>query len=263
MLTEVKKELKILFLSIKYNIMKEMTNSLSFVLNVVFMMLNNATFLIQWAIFFTLKDDFGGYTMKEIMLLWGLSSASYGVSRILFGGAFKLPKYIENGKLDAYLVLPKDALLSIISSRTVTSAFGDLLYGLVVSFIFFHKPIEIILILLFIILGAIMETAFAIILNSLSFKFLKISDLSDSIMGAWITFSIYPETIFSEGLKLLLYTVIPVGIATYLPISVILNFNIFNIFIIVLFTIAICVLAYEVFYKGLKYYSSSNLMGSR
>lgn len=263
MLTEVKKELRILFLSVKYNIMKEMTNPLSFVLNVLFMMLNNSSFLIQWAVFFTLKDDFGGYTMKEVMLLWGISAASYGISRILFGGAFKIPEYVEQGKLDAYLVLPKDALLSVISSRTVVSAIGDFLYGLIVSFIFFHKPIEILLILLFIVLGGIIETAFAIILNSLAFKFLKIDDFSNSILGAYTTFSLYPETIFSDGVKLLLYTVIPAGISVYLPVKMILKFNGVYMLIVVAFTLIISIISYKVFNKGLKYYSSSNLMSAR
>lgn len=47
MLTEVKKEIKLVFLSIKYNIMRQMINPLSFTLNVIFMMLNNAAFIIQ------------------------------------------------------------------------------------------------------------------------------------------------------------------------------------------------------------------------
>lgn len=263
MLMEVKKELKLLFLSTKYNIMKEMTNALSFILNILFMMLNNASFLVQWIIFFSIKSDFGGYTMKEIMLIWGISSASYGVSRIIFGGVFKLPEYIEEGKLDAYLVLPKDALLSVASSRTVISAMGDLLYGLIVSLVFYHKLHEILLILLFIILGAIIETSLAVILNSLAFKYLKIGDFSNSILGAFITFSIYPESIFSDGLKILLYTVIPVGFAVYLPVKSIINFNLGYIFIVLLFTMIISVIAYKIFNRGLKKYSSSNLMSAR
>ena len=35
MLTEVKKEIKLVFLSIKYNIMRQMINPLSFTLNVI------------------------------------------------------------------------------------------------------------------------------------------------------------------------------------------------------------------------------------
>lgn len=263
MLTEAKKELKTMFLSIKYNIVREMINPVSFVLNVLFMMLNNATFIVQWVILFTMKDSFGTYGIKEICLLWGLSSASYGVSRVLFGGAFTLPKLIEIGKLDSYLVLPKNTLLSVISSHTEISAIGDLLYGLIVSFIFFHNPIEVLLILIFILLAALIETSFAIILNSMAFKYVKIEDFAQSILGMFTSFSVYPDSIFSKGLKVILYTLIPVGIATYLPVNTILEFNIFNLIIVVLFTIMIMLLAYVVFFNGLKRYTSSNLMSSR
>lgn len=80
MLTEAKKEIKLVFLSIKYNIMRQMINPLSFTLNVIFMMLNNAAFIIQWVILFSLKDNFGGYGFNEIMLIWGISAMSYGLS---------------------------------------------------------------------------------------------------------------------------------------------------------------------------------------
>ena len=163
MLMEVKKEIRLLFQSVKYNIMRQMANPLSFVLNVLFMILNNSAFLVEWAIFFTLKDSIGGYGFKEVCLLWGISAASFGLAHIFFHGAFKMPKLIEEGGLDQYLLVPRDTLLATISSQTSISAIGDLLYGLIVSIIFYHSIVNIILILLFSILGAIIYTAFAVI----------------------------------------------------------------------------------------------------
>lgn len=263
MLTEVRKEFKIMLLSVKYNIIKHMANPVSFVLNIILMMLNNSAFIVQWIILFSLKDSFGIYGIKEVCLLWGLSAACYGVSRIVFGGAFKIPDLIENGKLDSFLVLPKNTLLSVLSSHTEISAIGDLLYGIIVALIFFHKPHEIALIILFIILGSIIETAFAVILNSLAFKYIRVSDFTNSVLGMFTTFSVYPETVFNKALRVLFYTIIPVGIATYLPLNTILEFNIYNIIIITLFTVAIVLFADISFKKGLRKYTSSNLMSSR
>lgn len=75
MLTAVKNQLRVCALSVKYNIMREMLNKVTFVTNVLFMMLNNATFIVQWVILLRLRDDVGGYTMREVMLLWGLRRA--------------------------------------------------------------------------------------------------------------------------------------------------------------------------------------------
>ena len=68
MLMEVKNQLKVMFLSTKYNIMRQMTNKVTFITNIVFMILNNASFIIQWIILFSIKDEIGGYTIKEVLV---------------------------------------------------------------------------------------------------------------------------------------------------------------------------------------------------
>ncbi len=52
MLTAVKNQVRVCVLSIKYNIMREMINQVTFLMNVTFMILNNASILIQWFILF-------------------------------------------------------------------------------------------------------------------------------------------------------------------------------------------------------------------
>ena len=89
MLTEVRNQIKVIFLSLKYNIMREMTNKVTFISNVLFMILNNSSFIIQWIVLFSLRQEIGGYTMKEIILLWGIASGTFGLSRIVFSKAFE------------------------------------------------------------------------------------------------------------------------------------------------------------------------------
>ena len=136
MLTEVRNQIKVIFLSLKYNIMREMTNKVTFVSNVLFMILNNSSFIIQWVVLFSLKQEIGGYTMKEIILLWGMASGTFGISRIVFSRAFELSELIIEGKLDTFLVQPKNVFLSAITSETKISAIGDLIYGYICLFVY-------------------------------------------------------------------------------------------------------------------------------
>ena len=71
MLTAVRNQIKVSFLSIKYALIREMLNKTTFITNIVFMILNNASFIIQWLILYSLKDNVGGYTFEQVMLLWG------------------------------------------------------------------------------------------------------------------------------------------------------------------------------------------------
>ena len=87
MLMEVKNQLRVFGLSVKYALMREMLNKVTFISNVLFMILNNASFIVQWIILYSLKDDVGGYTLKQVLLLWGFAAANYGFSRFFFNRA--------------------------------------------------------------------------------------------------------------------------------------------------------------------------------
>lgn len=263
MLMGAKNQLKIMALSLKYNIMRDMTNRTTFLTNIVFMMLNNSTFIIQWLILFQFKDEIGGYTMEEVMVLWGLAASTFGFSNVIFYRAFQLTDLIINGKLDAYLVQPKNVLLSVITSGTSTSAIGDLLYGFVMAAIFTNSIGEILLFALFVVTGGIIMTAFVIILGSFSFWIAKGDMLVSNFYSVLVNVSTYPEGIFKGFIKGILFTVIPTGFVVYLPIRVVFSFNIYYLGGILLFTAGITGVAFLLFYKGLKNYSSSNLMGAR
>lgn len=263
MSTAVKNQLKVCTLSVRYNIMREMLNRVTFLTNIGFMILNNASFIVQWVILFHIKDDLGGYRMSDVMLLWGLAASSYGLSRILFARAFSLPDLIINGKLDAYLVQPKNVLLSVLTSATNTSAIGDLIYGFLVVCLFCFSIGRILLFTLFTITGAVIVTAFALLMGSLSFWFVKADALGDNMVNCMISFSTYPDGIFQGTARFLLYNIIPVGMAIYQPIHIMVQFDIKSLLTVLGYTLLISAAAVFVFYRGLRRYSSSNLMEVR
>lgn len=263
MLTAVKNQCRVILLSVKYNIMREMTNRVSFLMNVGFMVLNNATFIIQWLLLFTLKEDIGGYDLKDVMVLWGLAATTYGLSHIFFQRAFLLPNLIINGKLDSFLVQPKNVLLSIITSGTNTSAIGDMIYGYLVLCIFNFSPGHLALFTYFSILGALILTAFAVITGSICFWVVRGDMFAENLNNIMINFSTYPDGIFKGVVRLLLYTIVPVGFAIYLPLSIILRFNLMLLLLVTGFTLFLILLAFFVFYRGLRRYTSSSLMSAR
>lgn len=263
MLTEVKNQIKVIFLSIKYSLMMQMLNKVTFITNIIFMIINNATFIVQWLVLFNIKDNIGGFSFKEVILLWGIASGSYGIAHMFFEEAFNMSKLIINGKIDTFLVQPKDVLLSIITSKSKVSAIGDLIYGYIVFFIYGFTLKNFLLFTLFIIVGGIVIAEVAVIFNSLCFWFVRADILGDTISNSMINFATYPETIFKNSVRILLYTLIPVGISTYLPLKTIINFNFINLIIVLGATFLFGIIAYKIFYSGLKRYSSSNLMASR
>ena len=259
----VKNQLRVCLLSIKYNIMREMLNKVTFLTNICFMMFNNATFIVQWIILFRIKEEVGGYGMREIMLLWGLAASTYGLAHVLFARVFSLPELIINGKLDTYLVQPKNVLLSVMTSATTSSAIGDLLYGLFVVCIFCFSVRRLFLFLLFTVTGAVIMTAFTLLIGSLSFWFVRADTFGNNMVNILISFSTYPDGIFKGAVKFLLYSLVPVGMSIYDPVHIMMEFDAWRLLRVLGYTAFLSAAAVLTFYRGLRRYSSGNLMEAR
>ena len=263
MLMEVKNQIKVMMLSLKYALMREMLNKVTFLSNIIFMLLNNVSFIIQWVILYSVKDNVGGYTFNQVLILWGMAAGTFGFAHFFFKKAFYLSDTITNGKLDSYLVQPKNVLISCITSEVSPSALGDLIYGcimIVLSGITINKAF---LFILFVILGGIVIVDIAVILGSLSFYISRSDIIADTGNSFMIYFATYPDGIFKGITKIILFTIIPIGITTYIPVWVLTKFNLFYLITVIVFTMFITLFAFTIFYKGLKRYSSSNLMISK
>ena len=263
MLQAVKNQLRVTVKTIKYGLMREMINKTSFIMNILFMILNNASFIIQWIVIYSLKEDVGGYAFNQVLLLWAIAASTYGFSHFIFKRAYSLSDIITNGKLDSFLVQPKNVLISAITTDVEVSALGDILYGYIVLVISGLTLAKFLLFTLFSITGAILLTDIAVLLGSLSFWFGKSDMIADAGNSLMVSFSTYPDGIFKGLSRILLLTVIPVGLTSYFPVWVMTSFDLKLTLIIICVTIAITILTFVIFYRGLRKYSSSNLMISK
>lgn len=263
MLTEVKKHFKLIFMCFKYNLIKSMDNKVAFIGQILGMILNDSMMIIQWIIMFSLKDNIGGYGFNDVLMLWGLSATIYGIANVFFYSATKLSNLIMLGKLDAFLVQPKDTLVYVSSSDIRVSALGDILFGLLVLVFVKASIITSLLYIFFAITGSIIFASINIIYNSLSFFIGNAEDFAYSMENALVNVSTYPDGIFSDKVRWIFMTVIPVAFSVYIPMEVLIKGNFIMILIIVAFTVSIAVVAYIIFYKGLKKYNSGNLMIAR
>ena len=76
-------------------------------------------------------------------------------------------------------------------------------------------------------------------------------------------FATYPEGIFKGMIKILFYTILPLGFANYMPVQIMTSFNIYNLLIIIFIVLLFIGIAFFIFNRGLRKYSSTNLMNVR
>lgn len=260
---EVKNNFKIMLLSIKYNLMKAIENRAAFSTSVIMMIFNNATFIIQWVTIFGIQSTIGPYGLNDVMLFWAVSSGSYGLANILFNGANKIPEYIENGKLDAYMTMPKNVLCHVVTSSTEPSAWGDFIYGFIALLIFNGSMKNILLNSLLIVFGAIIYASFVIIYSTFTFYFIKFEETAEILKDIFINGSLYPDIIFKRGVKIIFFTIIPCALSSWIPAHLLMEFDWIKLAILMGFTIGITAFAFLFFHHGMKRYTSSNLVGVR
>ncbi len=267
MSTEVKKHLQLIWLYFKLNLSASMEYRASFLIQVFGMMLNNLTFIFFWWIVFGKVTAIGEYGMKDVMFIWALASSSFGFMFVVFGNISNVTNTIINGELDTYLLQPKDVYINLLCSRTVISAWGDFLYGVVLFIIAYgFDPLRLLMFLGFAVFGGLLEGSILAAAGTLTFFIGNASAISRMVTEFMISFSIYPESIFSNSIRWIFYSIVPAGFVVFIPLKIFKSFNdtgLLLLCILIIVDIAYILLAYLLFRKGLKRYESGNLVTTK
>ena len=233
----------------------------SFVSQVVAMLINDVIWLVFWLAYFGSFPLVAGWGRTEIVTLWAIAGAAFGIAASFCGGALRLAGMIARGELDFYLALPKPALLHMLISRMDLTAPGDVLFGAAVYGALIRPgPGDIALFVLFTLTGAVIFVAFGIITQSLAFWLGNAEGLGQQFINALLTFSTYPTVIFRGLVKALLFTVLPAGFIVFVPVQLLRSFSWPMLGGLLLFTCTLAAVAILVFNAGLRRYESGNLV---
>lgn len=227
--------------------------------------LNNGAFMIFWYLLYSrVGGDLNGYAFRDIVMLWAIIASSFGLSEVVFGNSSKISSIIFKGELDVYILQPKPILPNLVCSRMVMLGWGDIVYGFVVFLIVFgFDPVRFSLFLLFSITGALVFTAFRVLIHTLTFYIGNNEALSMTLENTLITVGTYPSTIFKGPIMFLLYTALPVALMAFMPIGVINVFSPVKLIIILIGDSLFITLSICFFYKGVRRYESGNMIGAR
>jgi len=249
---------------LRHNLMSAMAYRGAFLLQVFGMVLNNSMLLFFWWILFSRLPTLKGWDLAQVMTLYGIVAFGFGVANVVCGNAFMVARIIVRGDLDYYLALPADPLVHLLVSRMTLSAWGDLLFGLVVFLA--AAPGRWGSLPLFLLLGllaGLVFVAFGVLVGSLAFWVGNADNLASQAINALITFGLYPVEIFPGAVQWLLYTLIPAAFVGSLPAGLLSDFHWGRLGVLVSFTAGIMLVAWVVFRWGLRRYESGNLVTVR
>ena len=234
----------------------------AFAIQVLSMLGSDCLWLFFWWTYFHQFPLTHGWQATDIVILWSITACGYGLSAALFGNAPRLVTVILNGSLDAYLTMPRNVLLHVCIAATTPSAWGDILFALGAYLLLVHPDAaHIVLFIGLSLLVMCIFTAFIVLLCSLAFFIGNTEGLAQQMIGALVSFSTYPLDIFSGVVKLLLFTLVPAGFVSYVPLQLLHRFSWSLLAGLIGATLLLVLAAIGLFTLGLRRYESGNLLG--
>lgn len=236
----------------------------AFIAQAVGMFTNDLVFAVFWLVYFARFQNVGGWQMADVALVWAVAATSIGLATAVFGNCNRLATIVVQGQLDYYLGLPRDTLVHVLVSRSGLAGWGDVCFGLL-AYAFFGRldPAGIGLYLGLVAISLVVYVSFMVIAGSLAFWIGSAEAAAFQAQQAVITFSLYPDSMFHGWMRVLLFTAIPAGFISHVPVALLRSFDVTLFMALLGAAIVSALLALAAFRIGLRRYESGNLVGLR
>lgn len=245
----------------KLNWLGAMEFRASFWSQVISMMINNSVWIVFWGIYFTRFPVVKGWELNDVLLLWGISAGAFGWVNILFGNILRVAHLVAHGQIDSYLTMPRNVLLHVLVSRMSFSAWGDLIFAWIIFFIAIPFSFGSLFLYIFaIVIGGLILGAMILLGQSLAFWIGNSEGIAAQLFNVMITFTTYPIDIFHGVTRVLLFTIVPAGFISFMPIALFKIWDTHFFFMLLIVSLIFVVLSIVVFYRGLKRYESGNMI---
>ena len=237
----------------------------SFISQAFGMALSNSTFIFFWWIAFSQVGGLiAGYSFRDVLFIWAVSSSAFGLAHVLFANAASLTQIIVTGELDAFLLQPCNVLLNVLCAKTNLSAYGDFAYGIILMcVVFVSDGAAWFWFVAGIFIGCALMTAILLLFHTMTFYIGDASAPARFATELMINMSLYPDKVYGPPVRALMYSVIPVGLAVHVPLRLLNGAPAWLAAAAFFGSALFCAIAARVFYAGLKRYESGNLIITR
>ncbi len=249
---------------LKLHIKTAMEYKFNFVMQVIFMIINNAAFALFWIVVFSHVDTINGWALNDFLALFSLAAICFGLSSFFAGNCRELNELIADGKLDFYMVLPKDVLAHTLVSKSFFSAVGDVIFGIILFFLAVPLTLlNVFYLLLFSICGGIILLSLIVLANSASFRIGRSTQTSYAFLNLVLGLSAYPSVLYGSFIRTVFFFVIPIFFVNNASIFILQEFSWYWLGGFIFMSFFTPLVAYIVFKIGLKKYESGNLVTAR
>ncbi|ENM5772476.1 ABC-2 family transporter protein [Vibrio mimicus] len=227
----------------------------------IFSQITSIAFLLMASVY---VKSIGGWTVHEILLLYGVFQIPRGIDHLLTDNLWKISMYLKEGQFDKFLIRPANPLLQLLSERFQPDAIGELVLGILmvyVSYSYLELEVSLVSWMCFgiaVFFGAILYFSIKLFMATLSFFILDASSVMNfAYQLSEVTKQ--PLPIYSEPIKFFFMYIIPFAYTSYFPALILLDES--SSIVTTLNIVSISCLFFAISYRfwcfGLSKYTSS------
>ena len=179
--------------------------------------------LLMVAILMTRFQAIGGWTLAEVMFLYGASSVSFSLAEMFVGAFDDFDKQVVQGDFDRILLKPLPVVYQMVTNRFPTRRFGRLAQGIIALVVAFSllqpvwPPVKWGFLLVMIGAAALLFSAVLIVGATASFWSPQSHEAVNIFTYGGQFMTSYPMHIYQQWLVSLFTFIIPLAFINYYP----------------------------------------------
>ena len=257
--------LKLLSAFLKVNIQMSLAYRADTIVNILLNLMWLGWELLSLNIIFSNTETIGGWDFGELIALLGVFRlVNTLMIALIWPNTEKFNQSIRDGSMDYTLLQPINSMFLVTFSRITVWRFWDLILAIVLIVIGVNMsgdtttPLQILSFILLTVSGAVVIYSLWIVLISLTFWFTKF-DNNVTILHALLDAGRYPVTVYPVWLRILVTFVIPVAVATTIPLQGLRGeLDLGRLLMFLGIGIVSFIVATQVWKRGLKQYSGAS-----
>lgn len=257
--------LKLLSAFLKVNIQMSLAYRADTVVNILLNLMWLAWELLSLNIIFSNTQTLGGWGLGELIALLGVFRLiNTMMIAFIWPNTEKFNQSIRDGSMDYTILQPANSMFLVTFSRITVWRFWDLILAIVLIVIGINmsgdsiNALQILTFILLAISGMVVIYSLWIVLIALTFWFTKF-DNNVTILQALLDAGRYPATVYPIWLQVIVTFIIPIALATTIPLQALRGeLSIDRILIFFFIGVASFIIASQVWKSGLKRYSGAS-----
>jgi ABC-2 type transport system permease protein len=257
--------LKLLSAFLKVNIQMSLAYRADTLVNILLNLMWLGWELLSLSIIFSNTETIGGWDFGELIALLGVFRLVHTLMiALIWPNTEKFNQSIRDGSMDYTLLQPANSMFLITFSRITVWRAWDLVLATILIVVGINlsggttTPLNILTFVLLAISGGIVIYSLWIVLIALTFWFTKF-DNNVTILQALLDAGRYPVTVYPVWLRILVTFIIPIAIATTVPLQALRgDLSVSRALMFIVIAILSFVIASQVWKAGLKRYSGAS-----